>query len=91
MAHDTARTPPPPPPSADVVVIGAGVIGAGIAFHLAEAGARDVLVLERDTPAVGEIVRDLWLGREPFLDIGPLSATRFERAGAAARPEAHIS
>ncbi|MER6996055.1 FAD-binding oxidoreductase [Streptomyces sp. NPDC000410] len=41
-------------------------------------------------PAVGEIVRDLWLGREPFIDVGPLAATRFEKAAAAVRPEAHI-
>ncbi|QHC22338.1 NAD(P)/FAD-dependent oxidoreductase [Streptomyces sp. GS7] len=40
-------------------------------------------------PAVGEIVRDLYLHREPFLDVGPLAATRFG-AGHTARPEAHI-
>ncbi|UKY48786.1 NAD(P)/FAD-dependent oxidoreductase [Streptomyces inhibens] len=39
-------------------------------------------------PAVGELVRDLYLGREPFLDVGPLAATRFD--GRAVRPEAHI-
>ncbi|WP_433332111.1 NAD(P)/FAD-dependent oxidoreductase [Spirillospora sp. CA-294931] len=27
-------------------------------------------------PAVGEIIRDLYLGREPFVDVAPLSATR---------------
>ncbi|MFH8594960.1 NAD(P)/FAD-dependent oxidoreductase [Streptomyces rimosus] len=49
-------------------------------------------------PAVGELVRDLYMGREPFLDIGPLVASRFdgpaEEEGSAghtgARPEAHI-
>ncbi|MER5430407.1 FAD-binding oxidoreductase [Streptomyces sp. NPDC002588] len=40
-------------------------------------------------PAVGEIVRDLCLDREPFIDISPLSADRF-RAGAEIRPEAHV-
>ncbi|MFF7161987.1 NAD(P)/FAD-dependent oxidoreductase [Streptomyces sp. NPDC008086] len=40
-------------------------------------------------PAVGEIVRDLYLGREPFTDISPLSADRF-RHGARIRPEAHV-
>jgi sarcosine oxidase subunit beta len=39
-------------------------------------------------PAVGEIVRDLVLGREPFLDIGPLSVERF--AHAAHRPEHNV-
>ncbi|MGV4981035.1 NAD(P)/FAD-dependent oxidoreductase [Streptomyces sp. NRAIS4] len=40
-------------------------------------------------PAVGEVVRDLYLEREPFTDISPLSADRF-RHGAGIRPEAHV-
>jgi sarcosine oxidase, subunit beta len=36
-------------------------------------------------PAVGEIVRDLVLGREPFVDVAPLSVERF--ADAVPRPE----
>lgn len=40
-------------------------------------------------PAVGEIVRDLCLEREPCVGIAPLSADRF-RAGAVIRPEAHV-
>jgi sarcosine oxidase subunit beta len=28
-------------------------------------------------PAVGEVVRDLVLGREPFVDVSPLSVERF--------------
>ncbi|MGQ4387133.1 NAD(P)/FAD-dependent oxidoreductase [Streptomyces sp. SAS_270] len=36
-------------------------------------------------PAVGEVVRDLYLGHEPFVDISPLSAERF--AADALRPE----
>lgn len=40
-------------------------------------------------PAVGEIVRDLYLDRTPFADISPLGADRF-RAGAETRPEAHV-
>ncbi|MET8452667.1 FAD-binding oxidoreductase [Streptomyces sp. NPDC005209] len=39
-------------------------------------------------PAVGEVVRDLYLGRAPFLDVGPLSADRF--AADAPRPEANL-
>ncbi|MET9968024.1 FAD-binding oxidoreductase [Streptomyces sp. NPDC006356] len=38
-------------------------------------------------PAVGEVVRDLYLGRAPFVDVGPLSAGRF--AADALRPEAN--
>ncbi|MFE9388537.1 NAD(P)/FAD-dependent oxidoreductase [Streptomyces sp. NPDC006784] len=40
-------------------------------------------------PAVGEIVRDLHLGRRPFADPAPLSADRFH-AGSGIRPEAHV-
>ncbi|MER6565424.1 FAD-binding oxidoreductase [Streptomyces sp. NPDC001093] len=40
-------------------------------------------------PAVGEVMRDLYLEREPFTDISPLSADRF-RHGADVRPEAHV-
>ncbi|MEM5299166.1 FAD-binding oxidoreductase [Burkholderia sp. JPY481] len=37
----------------DFIVIGAGVIGASVAHHLAAAGAKSVLVLERDTIGAG--------------------------------------
>ena len=39
-------------------------------------------------PAIGEIVRDLYLGREPFVDVTPLSAERF--ALHAPRPERNV-
>ncbi|MER6270926.1 FAD-binding oxidoreductase [Streptomyces sp900105755] len=39
-------------------------------------------------PAVGEVVRDLYLGRAPFLDVGPLGAGRF--AADAPRPESNL-
>ena len=32
-------------------------------------------------PAVGEIIRDLYLGRTPYVDISPLHADRFRTAG----------
>jgi sarcosine oxidase subunit beta len=41
------------PRTADVVVVGAGVVGCSIAYHLARRGRRDVLVLERDTVGGG--------------------------------------
>lgn len=34
--------------TADVVIIGGGVIGASIAYHLTELGCRDVVILERE-------------------------------------------
>jgi sarcosine oxidase subunit beta len=38
----------------EVVIVGAGVIGASVAFHLARAGVRDVVILERETlPGTG--------------------------------------
>jgi sarcosine oxidase subunit beta len=39
-------------------------------------------------PAVGEIVRDLVLGREPFVDVSPLAVERFARS--ALRPERNV-
>ncbi len=39
-------------------------------------------------PAVGEIVRDLVLGREPFVDVSPLAVERFARSSP--RPERNV-
>ena len=39
-------------------------------------------------PAVGEVIRDLYLGRDPIIDVTPLSAERFEVG--AARVERNI-
>ncbi|MEU2423750.1 FAD-binding oxidoreductase [Streptomyces sp. NPDC007851] len=39
-------------------------------------------------PAVGEVIRDLYLDRAPFLDVRPLSAGRF--AADAPRPESNL-
>ncbi len=36
------------PKSAEVVIVGAGIMGCSIAYHLAERGLTDVVVLERD-------------------------------------------
>lgn len=33
---------------AEIVIIGGGVVGASVAFHLVEGGAKDVLILERE-------------------------------------------
>jgi sarcosine oxidase subunit beta len=40
-------------------------------------------------PAIGEILRDLYLSRQPFVDISPLSADRFSTGGQL-RPESNI-
>ena len=39
-------------------------------------------------PAVGECMRDLVLGREPFIDLAPLDVGRF--AAGAHRPETYV-
>ena len=41
------------PRSAAIVVIGGGVVGCSIAYHLARRGERDVVVLERETVGSG--------------------------------------
>ena len=41
------------PRTADIVIIGAGAVGASIAYHLARRGARDVVVLEREMVGSG--------------------------------------
>jgi sarcosine oxidase subunit beta len=39
-------------------------------------------------PAVGEVVRDLYLGRETLVDVSGLHAGRFQGAGV--RPELNV-
>ena len=41
------------PEHASVVVIGGGVIGASIAFHLAESGVSDIVLVEKGELACG--------------------------------------
>ena len=43
---------------ADVVIVGGGVIGASVAYHLTQRGIRDVLVLERDRLGSGSTSRN---------------------------------
>jgi glycine/D-amino acid oxidase-like deaminating enzyme len=70
--------------TADVVIIGGGVIGVSIAFHLAELGVRRVVVLERKFLGAGGtgrsvgIVRQLYPTRETS-EMVRRSLTVFER------------
>jgi sarcosine oxidase subunit beta len=56
------------PEAAGVVVIGGGVMGASIAFHLAEAGVRDVLLLEKGDLASGSTCKAAGGVRAQFSD-----------------------
>lgn len=74
------------PASARVVVIGGGVIGTSIAFHLAEAGVPDVLLLERDSLAGGSTSKSAGGIRAQFSDpvnmaLGARSLAAFEQFG----------
>lgn len=56
------------PPAAEVVVIGGGAIGTSIAFHLAEAGVHDVVLLERDELGRGSTCKAAGGVRAQFSD-----------------------
>ena len=61
-------TTPPLPAAASVVVIGGGVIGLSTAFHLAEAGVRDVVLVERAELGSGSTCRAAGGVRAQFSD-----------------------
>jgi sarcosine oxidase subunit beta len=60
----------PLPVAAEVVVIGGGIMGASIAYHLAEAGVTDVVVIERETLGSGSSAKPLGGVRATFSDRG---------------------
>jgi sarcosine oxidase subunit beta len=74
------------PVAADVVVIGGGVIGTSVAFHLAEAGVRRVVLLERDELGSGSTCKAAGGVRAQFSDevnilLGKRSLEAFARFG----------
>ncbi|MFE6739359.1 NAD(P)/FAD-dependent oxidoreductase [Streptomyces tubercidicus] len=56
------------PPTADVVIVGGGVIGTSIAFHLAEAGVRNIVVVERGELGSGSSGKPIGGVRAQFSD-----------------------
>jgi len=56
------------PRRAEVVVIGGGIVGASIAFHLAEAGIDDLVLLERSDFACGSSGKPIGGVRGQFSD-----------------------
>jgi sarcosine oxidase subunit beta len=74
------------PKHAEVVIVGGGVMGLSIAFHLAEAGVRGVVVLERDLVGSGSSAKPLGGVRATFSDPGNIllglrSLEAFEKFG----------
>jgi sarcosine oxidase subunit beta len=75
------------PSRASVVVVGGGVIGLSTAYHLARAGVRDVVLLERDTFGSGSTCKAAGGVRAQFSDavnieLGARSLQAFETFGA---------
>ncbi|WP_037781486.1 NAD(P)/FAD-dependent oxidoreductase [Streptomyces sp. HGB0020] len=56
------------PATAEVVIIGGGVMGASAAFHLAEAGVSDIVVVERGELACGSSGKPIGGVRAQFSD-----------------------
>jgi len=74
------------PSAADVVIVGGGAIGTSIAFHLAEAGVTDVVLLERDDLGQGSTCKAAGGVRAQFSDrinieLGARSLEAFGRFG----------
>src|SRR5439155_24140544 len=81
------------PARASAVIVGGGVMGTSIAFHLAEAGVPDVLLIERGALAGGSTSRAAGGVRAQFSDalniqIASRSLRAFEAFGS--RPGAEI-
>jgi sarcosine oxidase subunit beta len=76
----------PLPDRASVIIVGGGVIGTSIAFHLAEAGVTDVLLLDRGELGGGSTCRAAGGVRAQFSDelniaLGARSLEAFARFG----------
>src|SRR4029079_18499770 len=67
-------TPHDLPDKARVVVIGGGVIGTSVAYHLAQMGWRDVVLLERDRVTSGTT----WHAAGLMVTFGSFSETSTE-------------
>ncbi|WP_246165544.1 NAD(P)/FAD-dependent oxidoreductase [Arthrobacter yangruifuii] len=56
------------PKDADVVIVGGGIMGVSAAFHLAEAGVRNIVVIERSGLGTGSSAKPLGGVRATFSD-----------------------
>ena len=72
------------PQRSEIVIIGGGVIGASIAYHLAERGKNDVTLVERKR--MSEIFRirtryqELWDAEKKLLPVEVTSAVELDEA-----------
>ena len=69
----------PLPPSADVVVIGAGAVGAAAAWYLTEQQGLSVAVLEARAVAAGSTIRSAAAFRQQFSSHAHVRMSRFSR------------
>ena len=59
--------------SADVIIIGGGIVGSSVAYHLTEAGCRNVLVIEREShPGKGSTGKSMGGVRAQFSTIASI-------------------
>lgn len=72
------------PEAAEVVILGGGIMGVSIAYHLAAAGVRDIVLVERNTVGSGSSAKPMGGVRATFSDpgniiLGQRSLEAFER------------
>ncbi|MDQ0676984.1 sarcosine oxidase subunit beta [Arthrobacter pascens] len=81
------KTPGRPLPAAgDIVILGGGIMGTSIAYHLAEAGVKNIVLIERNALGSGSSAKPLGGVRATFSDpgnirLGQRSLEAFERFG----------
>lgn len=61
------------PARANVVIVGGGIMGSSIAFHLAQAGVTNIVLIERDTLGSGSSAKPLGGVRATFSDPGNIA------------------